>query len=143
MKKATETSGKARSKMSSVALGDPSSKRSNPATTSIMIPPDRPAHKPPRATFQKGIQRPLFVLRTGLRILVIPPAYSFRSFHCRQAIPNRPGVDLAIQLVCATVEWFRSLLKATRKNVAAIRIVARIVPLKVPETLETPPRRLR
>ena len=34
-------------------------------------------------------------------------------------------------------------LKATRKNVAAIRNVARIVPLKVPETLERPPRRLR
>src|SRR5260221_11798146 len=34
-------------------------------------------------------------------------------------------------------------LKVTRKNVAAIRNVARIVLLKVPGTLETPPRRLR
>jgi hypothetical protein len=33
--------------------------------------------------------------------------------------------------------------KATRINVTAIRKAARIVPLKVPETLETPPRRLR
>src|ERR1700740_2078577 len=53
------------------------------------------------------------------------------------------AADLQIQLVCSTVERLSSLPKATRKNVAAIRNVARIVPLKVPETLETPPRRLR
>src|ERR1700736_1015954 len=91
MKKATETSGKARSKMSSVALGDPSSKRSNPATTSIMIPPDRPAHKPPRATFQKGIRPSLIVVKIRLPIWLFPRVYSFRSFHCRQAIPNCAG----------------------------------------------------
>jgi hypothetical protein len=34
-----------------------------------------------------------------------------------------------------TVEWLPSLLKAKRKKVAAIRKVASIAPLKVPETL--------
>jgi hypothetical protein len=78
-----------------------------------------------------------------------------RTAHTYRAVLRVSGMSqgplIAIQLRSRnpinysgpTVEWLPSLLKAMRKNVAAIRKVASIVPLKVPETLETPPRRLR
>jgi hypothetical protein len=55
MKKLTDTKVNDRSKINSVALGEPRNVRRNAAVASIMIPPARPAHIPPSATFQKGI----------------------------------------------------------------------------------------
>jgi hypothetical protein len=55
----------------------------------------------------------------------------------------RPREGSAPQLPAApSPHLYDRCRKATRINVTAIRKAARIVPLKVPETLETPPRRL-
>jgi hypothetical protein len=55
MKKSTVTRGNDRSKISSVELGEPRYARRKAALASIRNPPVRPAKKPPKATFQRGI----------------------------------------------------------------------------------------